>query len=186
MKKIPTIFKRNPERMKDILPEQNPACEWVFAGHGTATRKYDGTCCLVRGGKLYKRREVKPGHAVPPGFVQADFDGATGKTVGWVPVDPANVDDKWHIEAFTAGIPDGTYELVGPKIQGNPEGMESHVLLKHSDAQTFHDVPRTFDGLREWLEARDIEGLVFHHPDGRMAKIKKRDYGMARTGKCAR
>jgi hypothetical protein len=28
----------------------------------------------------------------------------------------------------------------------------------------------------------DIEGLVFHHPDGRMAKIKLRDFGMKRGG----
>jgi len=35
-------------------------------------------------------------------------------------------------------------------------------------------------GFREWLKGRDIEGLVFHHPDGRMAKIKKRDFGLKR------
>jgi len=36
------------------------------------------------------------------------------------------------------------------------------------------------EGLREWFKGRDIEGLVFHHPDGRMAKIKKRDFGLKR------
>jgi hypothetical protein len=36
--------------------------------------------------------------------------------------------------------------------------------------------------LREWLLDRDIEGLVFHHPDGRMAKIKLRDFGLKRGG----
>ena len=42
------------------------------------------------------------------------------------------------------------------------------------------DVPRTFDALREWMKSKDIEGIVFHHSDGRMAKIKKRDYGQKR------
>jgi hypothetical protein len=57
MKKTPTIFKRNPENMKQILNEHNPKCDWVFNGEGIATRKYDGTCCLVRNGILYKRRD---------------------------------------------------------------------------------------------------------------------------------
>ena len=55
-------------------------------------------------------------------------------------------------------------------------------MRAHSAAERYHDVPRTFDGLREWLHDRDIEGLVFHHPDGRMAKIKLRDFGMKRGG----
>jgi len=55
MKKIPTIFKRNPENMKEILPEQHPDCGWVFDGEGVPTRKYDGTCCRVKDGKLWKR-----------------------------------------------------------------------------------------------------------------------------------
>ena len=37
----------------------------------------------------------------------------------------------------------------------------------------------TFDGLHRWLCAHPVEGLVFHHPDGRMAKIKRRDYGLS-------
>jgi len=42
MKKIPTIFKRNPDRMQEIMPEQHPDCGWVFDGEGAPTRKYDG------------------------------------------------------------------------------------------------------------------------------------------------
>jgi hypothetical protein len=40
--------------------------------------------------------------------------------------------------------------------------------------------PRDFDGLRTWLAGKDIEGIVWHHPDGRMAKIKLRDFGLKR------
>lgn len=180
MKKTPTIFKRNPDNMREILPEPHKDCTWVFAGEGVATRKYDGTCCLIEGGKLYKRRELKNGTPLPHGFVQADHDEVTGKIVGWVPVDAASAEDRWHLAAFKEGMDDGTYELLGPKIQGNPENLAEHVLLKHSKAEQFFDVPRTFDGLREWMAGMDIEGIVFHHPDGRMAKIKKRDYGQKR------
>ena len=180
MKKTPTIFKRNPENMKEILAEEHPDCSWVFSGEGSATRKYDGTCCLVENGKLLKRREIKKGKNKPEGFVLADFDDKTGKTVGWVPVNFESNEDRWHVEAFESGMPDGTYELLGPKVQGNPEKYETHVLLKHSDAEVYSDTPREFSKLEEWLQSKDIEGLVFHHEDGRMAKIKKRDFGQSR------
>jgi hypothetical protein len=42
------------------------------------------------------------------------------------------------------------------------------------------DVPRTFEGLRAFLAARDVEGIAFHHEVGRKAKIKKRDFGRKR------
>jgi hypothetical protein len=35
--------KRNPKISTDVTP----GCEWVMAGEGVATRKYDGTACLV-------------------------------------------------------------------------------------------------------------------------------------------
>lgn len=38
------------------------------------------------------------------------------------------------------------------------------------------EVPRDFDGLMTWLLAHpEFEGIVWHHPDGRMAKLKHRD-----------
>lgn len=174
MKKIPTIFVRNPEKSCSTTLV-TPGCEWVFSGEGVATRKYDGTCCLVKGGILYRRREVKPGKLAPDDFIEVDHDAVTGKSVGWLPVGNSK-EDKHHRTAFsTAFMPDGTYELLGPKIQGNPEKSNGLVLLKHEYAQVYKDAPRTYEGLKVWLKDKDIEGIVFHHPDGRMAKIKKRD-----------
>ncbi len=180
MEKIPTIFTRDREDMSMITSEQHPDCAWVFAGEGVPTRKYDGTCCRVKNGALWKRREVKKGKPIPEGFELAAYDGVTGKTVGWMPVTDAK-EDRWHIEAFgDANWPDGTYELCGEKVQGNPEGFEGHVLVPHSEATQYDNVVRTFEGIRGFLERYDIEGLVFHNLDGRMAKIKKRDYGLTR------
>ena len=51
-----------------VIDKPHPDCGWVFAGEGIATQKVDGTCCLVRGGKLFKRRELKQGAIVPCGF----------------------------------------------------------------------------------------------------------------------
>lgn len=179
MRKIPTIFKRNPENMREILNDPHPDCGWVFAGEGVATQKYDGTCVKIENGQYFKRREVKPGKISPVGFVEEQFDETTGKRVGWVPVAPDAKEDRWHMEGFDPSLPDGTYELVGPKVQGNPEGVPAHKLIRHSKAVKLN-APRTYGALAEWFKGKDIEGIVFHHPDGRMGKIKKRDFGLKR------
>lgn len=183
MKKIPTIFERdwNGDRSR-VVDKPNPACEWVFAGEGVATRKIDGTCCRILNGALWKHRELKKGEAAPAGFELADFDDETGKTVGWVPVGDGP-EDRWHREAMRQIYRDGTYELIGPKVQGNPERDCCHTLVEHGYglAGEIADVPRTFQGLKEWLAGKDIEGVVWHHADGRMGKIKLRDFGLKRS-----
>lgn len=183
MKKIPTLFERdwNGDRSR-VTPQVHEGCEWVLAGEGVATRKMDGMCCMVRGGKLYKRRELRKSESAPPLFEAADHDEETGKTVGWVPCD-VGPEDKWHMLAFEGrAFADGTYELVGPKTQGNPECYEAQTLVSHSDPSLILDPqsPRDFDSLRAWMAAQDIEGIVWHHSDGRMAKLKLRDFGLKR------
>lgn len=185
MKKIPTLFKRDFTNNGQIIPEYNEAAQWVVAGEGIATRKYDGMCALVRGGKLYKRHEVKQGKTAPPDFEQVAFDEETGKAYGWVQVG-WGTEDKWFREAIDGGnpdkvdLPEGTYELLGPKVQGNPERETKHVLQNHEDAYSYKSVPTEFNQLKEWLEVQNIEGIVWHHPDGRMVKIKKKDYRLKR------
>ncbi len=193
MKKIPTIFIRNPDNLSELLDEPHPDCEWVFKGEGVATQKYDGTCVKIENQKYYKRREVKKGKPIPHGFIEEDFDAITGKKVGWLEIEPADTANKWHMEAKefhdatqtfqTLKDEDGTYELLGPKIEGNPEMHGHHILVKHSLAKQVLDAPREFEELRNWLDDKDIEGLVFHHPDGRMGKIKKRDFKLKRIYK---
>lgn len=178
MIKIPTLFVRNPERMSEVLPDLNPGCEWVV-GEGQATQKMDGTATMIDGdGGVWKRRTLKRGDAAPPRFVLCSHDQNTGKRFGWVPVEK---EDRWHMEALSDLLVrrEGTYELIGPKIQGNPEGEAVHRLVAHS-ARPLSGVPTDFDDLRRWLAGKDIEGVVWHHPDGRMAKIKLRDFGLKR------
>lgn len=188
MKKIKTLFKRDFTKPgHPITPEYNEGTEWVLAGEGVATRKYDGMCCMVRDGKLYKRCEVKEGKTPPPDFEQVAFDEETKKAYGWVQVGWGS-EDKYFREAIEnhgadpdkVRLMDGTYELLGPKVQGNPENFSKHLLKKHSLATEYENVPTDFDELRLWLEAQKIEGIVWHHPDGRMVKIKKKDFGLKR------
>lgn len=186
MRKIPTLFMRNRDTDNRVRDEVDPECQWVIDGEGYATQKHDGTCCMVRDEKLYKRYELRPGKEPPEDFEPAgDVDENTGKQQGWVPVGKGP-EDKWHREAMETLVyrsgpennKDGTYELCGPRVQGNPEGFERHVLVQHGSISM--KAPRSFDELRDWLAERDIEGIVWHHPDGRMCKIKKRDFGLKR------
>lgn len=184
MKKIPTLFVRDAEDRQYVTREVNPGCEWVIAGEGVATVKWDGTCVsLDWSGVWWARREVKPGKPYPDVFVEEQHDPVTGKSVGWEPIEQSPF-RKFHAEAVAAelrALEAGTYELVGPKVQGNPSGFDGHLLIRHGWAPLTLRVdaekaPRDYDGLRAWLHARDHEGLVFHHEDGRMVKIKAKDF----------
>ena len=68
MQKIGSLFQRNYEGDRLVRDEVVPGSEWVIAGEGVATRKFDGTCCRVQGGVLCKRFDAKAGKAPPPGF----------------------------------------------------------------------------------------------------------------------
>lgn len=179
MKKIPSLFVRD-QQTKLVTNSITPGCEWVINGLGQATRKHDGTCCMVRDGKFWKRYDAK-GKTPPPGFEAAQEPDA-GHHPGWLTVGD-DAGDQWHREAWNAAgghLQDGTYELIGPKIQGNPEGRPTHTLIAHG-CEVLADAPRTFDAIKAYLAGKNIEGIVWHHPDGRMVKIKVRDFGMKRV-----
>lgn len=190
MQKIPTMFQRNWDAIPHhVIDAVTPGCEWVLAGEGKPTRKIDGTACLVQNGKLYKRKEIKAApdnetRLLPEDFIPVEKD-KDGHWFGWLPVGDGP-EDRYFREAFY-GITyeDGTYELIGPKVNKNPEKAMIHALIRHGGpglAGEITDVvvPRTFDGLLEYFTQYPIEGIVFHHEDGRMAKIKGKDFGLKR------
>lgn len=184
MRKIPTLFVRDWDgNPKYVTREPNPECAWVFAGEGVPTVKWDGTCVMLDDqGAWWARREVKPDKQPPMGFVEIAADAETGKTIGWEPVEQSGF-ARWHADALRSHqtVQPGTYELLGPKINGNPDGFDGHVLMPHGwaplrmreDAKT---APRDYVGLATWLAERPYEGIVWHGPEGRMAKIKKKDF----------
>lgn len=186
MQKIKSLFKTEYERSRTLIDEIVPGAEWVAAGEGVARRKYDGACCMVRDGKFYKRLTLRLGKALPADFEPLATDEKTGKVFGWIPVTDGPGDiyfrEAWDDAcALVNGPPrNGTYELIGPKVQGGVENVSSHLLASHAQALEYSDCPRTFNELRDWLAERDIEGVVWHHPDGRMVKMTKKKYGLPR------
>jgi hypothetical protein len=168
MKKISTLYKKNPNNLGSIINEINPDNAWAL--EATATRKYDGTSSAIIDGELYKRYDAKiksdgtykrpiPAHAIP---CQA-ADLISGHHPHWVKCNRNDKGDQYHFEGFDAleTKKDGTYELCGPKVQKNPEKMIGHQLIEHGqEVLTISD--RSFDGLKQYLSENDIEGIVFH------------------------
>lgn len=178
MQKIQSLFQRNYDGDRLVRDEVVPGSEWVINGEGYPTKKYDGTCCKIEDGKLYKRYDAKHGKTPPDGFIPAqDPDPVSGHWPGWLLVGDGP-EDKYYREAFenATNPSDGTYELCGPKINGNKEGYNKHYLIKHGE-MLISSAPVTFKELKAWFAKEDIEGIVWHHPDGRMVKIKKKDFG---------
>lgn len=181
MKKIVSLFQRNYDGDRLLRDEVVPGAEWVLAGEGVATLKVDGTCCMVRDGQLYKRYDAKKGRTPPVGWEPCEEhpNEHTGHWPGWLLVGD-EPDSKYHREAWQerrATPPDGTYELIGPKVQSNPYALEFHILVPHG-LPIVPEPPRSFDGLKEWLEMFYVEGIVWHHQDGRMCKVKRSDFGL--------
>ena len=183
MEKIPTLFERD-DKFK-VTPTVRPECEWVIRGEGTATEKLDGANVrlTVRAGELVRVEKRRN-----PDKKQK----AKGIIDGWyVDTDEFGPEDRWIIEAAkntdTAGWPDGEHpcEALGPKFQGNTLSLDEHLCVPFNmEIPTYDEIPRDFDGLAQFLMEIEshysagnlAEGIVFHHPDGRRAKIKRRDF----------
>lgn len=183
MKKIPTIFLRDFANGGKITREWNPACLRIRDGEGAAYVKWDGTACRVLNGKFYKRYDAKRGKVPPAGFEPCgEPDELTGHHPGWLPVGDGP-EDQWHREAWESGsFADGTYELCGPKLQGNPERLSAHYLIPHLSDEC-EGFPRDYDAMAAWLgESLDthpgMEGVVFWLDGEPFAKIKSKDFGI--------
>jgi hypothetical protein len=181
MKKISTLFLKDPTNLSRVINVVDPSNEWVLT-HGIATIKYDGTACAIINNELYKRHDVKKGKSVPDGAIPCqEADVITGHHPHWVKVTSS---DKYHLEALTNkgnNITDATYELVGPKVQSNPHGFDKHILIMHGSNIITDLDDYTFEGIKQYLTNNNIEGIVFHHTnlgDTRMCKIRRKDFGL--------
>ena len=89
-------------------------------------------------------------------------------------------------------LPDGQHfgECIGPKINGNPYKLDKPMWVPFAKLQkdyayrSWGQYPKTFGAISEWFEelmplfgrkhdSQFVEGVVFTHPDGRMAKLRR-------------
>lgn len=207
MKKIPTLFERVYENHKvvGITDKVTRGMEWVLAGEGVATVKYDGSCYAIINGEFYKRYDAKNGKVIPENAIkcQEEPDQVTGHLPCWVKCDRNNPSDKWFWKAYDAYresnaiestngglasgkiseqrefvlpiVCDGTYEAIGNHFNGNPYKTDWDILVPHG--HTIVKVERTFDGIKKYLSETYIEGIVFWKEGEPRCKIKRSDFG---------
>ncbi len=83
-------------------------------------------------------------------------------------------------------------ELIGPKVNSNPYKLTEHIWIpfntygqEHLRYKSWGKYPKDFNTISEWFKilqplymmkkgVKDgfVEGIVFTHPDGRMAKLR--------------
>jgi hypothetical protein len=182
MEKIPTLFERDDHF--HVVDKPREECAWVFAGEGVGTEKLDGTNIrlTIRSGRLVRVEKRRN-----PSKIQKQ----QGIVDGWYVDADDPAEDRWIQEAArntdVSGWPDGEHpcEALGPRIQGNPLGLTEHRCVPFNlEVPVYVDVPRGYEALHTYLAALEsrfapghpAEGIVFHHPDGRRAKIKRKDF----------
>lgn len=170
----------------DVVNEKSA---WVFTEPAVATVKRDGTGVLVTAeGEVLVRRSVKKGKRVPEGFRLAEVDAFTGHMFGVEPVAQSGFKAMMEEALPKTGqlLEPGTYELCGPKINGNPERLDAHVLIRHG-AEVLPAVPdmRTvapddaFELLKvlfKDLQADGVEGVVWWGADDKRVKLRVKDF----------
>lgn len=199
MRKIPTLFERefSDHKVVKVLNKVTPGMEWVLAGDGVATVKFDGSCCAIIDRGLYKRYDAKKGRKIPDGAIkcQEEADPVTGHLPCWVKCDRNNPSDKWFWSAFDNYVlecsrnyldtcelsnpndivSNGTYEAVGRHFRNNSYNMDSDILIPHGKQVV--EVERTFEGIKQYLSENYIEGIVFWKDGEPKFKIKRSDFG---------
>ena len=211
MKKIPTLFPKNPNNLRLVIPGDLKAnLEKV-----KAFIKYDGRACAIINNKLYTRYDAKLikrkrgkliklskdeiMKKIPEGAIQCqEPDKKSGHWPHWVPCDSKNKDYEYIFEAYENSkelydLENGTYECIGPKVNGNPHHVTGHFLIPHLkvpienfDEKFYERIKnikknpeKLYDFFKEYFKTFPFEGIVFWDLKKMepVAKIRKTDFG---------
>lgn len=197
MKKIPTILPKDPNDLGLVI--SGPLME----GIKYFQLKIDGTSSLIKEGipygrydaKLIKSKKGKKTYLtkeevsknLPAGAIPCqEPDEKSGHWPHWIPLLKENPEQKYMLEAFTEleNKIDGTYETIGPKIQGNPHNEEKHIMVPHFsdklrfavDFEKMNENP--YEYFKEVFKDFSFEGLVAYNDKNEpIGKIRRSDFG---------
>jgi len=196
--KLHAPFKRHENESGEyvVFDEVNDGFEWVFEDDSVrAVEKLDGTnvsIVLDADGEIdsvYTRmgdetiNHIAPFTSEHPFIIKGILNSLSR---GWI--DNLESNTQHH------------GELIGPKVNGNPYDLEEHLFVPFDYLydkvyyKSWGDYPKTYDVISDWFEdgllplfyARIhnlqfdelpedafVEGIVFTHPDGRKAKLRR-------------
>jgi len=184
MPKIESPFVRKMIDKNYILTDEiTEGFEWVFEDDSVmAIEKLHGTnvsIVIVEGTvtQIYNRTERIP-------FIN--------KGKKWITEGILNSKQRGYLEFLGDGQFFG--ELIGKKVNGNPYKLDGHLWIpfdtfaqKHLRYKSWGKYPKTYQTISKWFQDdllplyssmqgnREgfVEGIVFTHPDGRMAKLRR-------------
>ena len=184
MPKIESPFVREMIDKQYILTDTiTEGYDWVFEDVSVmAIEKLHGTnvsIVIVEGTvtQVYNRTERIP-------FIN--------KGKKWIIEGLLNSKERGYLEFLGDGQHFG--ELIGKKINGNPYKIENHLWIpfetfaqKHLKYKSWGKYPKTYETISNWFKDdliplyssmqgdREgfVEGIVFTHPDGSMAKLRR-------------
>jgi hypothetical protein len=196
MKKIKTLLPKDPTDLGKVIPG-NPTT--IDVTHFSI--KIDGTSCLIENGvpycrydvKLFKRKngkiiktftEEELKSKLPDGAIPCqEPDTKSGHWPHWIPVSETNPEHQYILEGFknlTLCV-DGTYECIGPKLQGNPHNEKHHIWIHHQAVELIFPVENwldnTYETFKSLFENFPWEGLVAYNGSDPVAKIRRTDFG---------
>lgn len=169
-----------------VIDEIDPDYKWVFEDGVKAIDKIDGTNIGIR---IEKGEITRIFNRTTEKFIwninQTKWEGACMEGL-------AKAIQKEWLKKLGDG--DHYGELVGELFNGNPHKIQGHLFvpfdyLKRScfwKTWVQNKYPKDFESISEWfkelpslfnqrlkLPPIKAEGLVFYHPDGRMAKLRR-------------
>jgi len=183
MPKLKSPFIREMKGNKYVVtPKIEEGYEWVFEDESVmAIEKLHGTnvSILIEEGTVtavFNRTERIP-------FIN--------KGKKWLIEGILNSKERGYLEFLGDGQHFG--ELIGPKVNSNPYKLDEHLWIpfsgfcqKHLRYKCWGKYPKTFESISEWFKELMplyasmkgdgegfVEGIVFTHPDGRMAKLRR-------------
>lgn len=176
MLSVPCLFKKDGNGV--AYNEVVEGFEWALSGGVMTTRKFAGEICYIQNGKLFKNDDTPVLWNIP--------------------------EDAHYADAFAVLVKqslrnlDRYYLLCGPAIAEGRSNLRVHTLIpyvglpgrvpdlsvhaNYTELSFLSQQPMlTFDLLRSVCGLPQISGVVFHHPDGRVAEITREDFGIPST-----
>lgn len=161
-----------------VINKINPGYEWVFEDDTVvAQEKLDGTNISI---------------LIENGIITRVFN-RTNEINIWSN-NPVILAVRESYNKGYCNLPNGQHfgEAIGERIQENKYGIKGNIWLpyntyfvKHLTYKSWGKYPKDFETISEWFKnlmplysiskgnkSGFVEGVVFHHPDGRMAKLR--------------
>ena len=175
----PFVRKFNDKHEYVVIDEINPGYEWVFEDPEViAVEKLDGTNVSI----------IINENSITDVFNRTVRIPFINKGKQFIIEGVQNAYERGYLKFLPNGQHFG--EVIGPKLQKNPYKLEKHLFVPFSKLQkkykykSWGKYPKDFESISEWFKdlkplfgrkynSDYVEGIVFTHPDGRMAKLRR-------------